>query len=112
MPSPLEKEVQNSIMDYLLYKRYFVWRNNNVGLFDVKSKSFMRMPKYAMKGVADILGVLPDGRFLAIEVKRDKTCKPSIEQKEFIDKVNNNQGVAFVATSIDDVVKELKERCG
>lgn len=105
--SPLEKDVQAAILEFLMYKKIFCWRNNNVGLFDVKSKSFMRMPKYAMKGVSDILGITSTGRFFAIEVKRDKSSKPTEDQVEFIRQIIINGGIAFIATSIEDVVEGL-----
>lgn len=57
-------------------------------------------------GVSDILGVLPDGKFLAIEVKTP-TGRVSDHQQKFIDKVNASGGVAFVARSLDDVLDTL-----
>lgn len=105
--SPLEKEVQNAVLEFLMYKKIFCWRNNNVGLFNAKSGSFMRMPKYAMKGISDILGILPNGTFFAIEIKRDKSSKPTEDQVEFIRNIIRNKGIAFVATSIEDVEKNL-----
>lgn len=59
-----------------------------------------------LKGVSDILGVLPDGRFLAVECKGPKG-KPSPEQVEFIENVRKMGGVAFVARSLQDVKNGL-----
>lgn len=60
------------------------------------------------KGVSDIIGCLPNGRFLAIEVKAPMGSV-SDEQMEFIFDVRKNGGIAFVARSVEDVVKQLKE---
>ncbi len=61
----------------------------------------------ATPGISDILGVLPGGRLLAIEVKTEKG-KLSPHQERFIQNVNDNGGLAFVARSFDDVVQRLK----
>jgi penicillin-binding protein-related factor A (putative recombinase) len=58
------------------------------------------------KGISDILGVY-EGRFLAIEVKRPGG-RVSSEQRAFIERVNEEGGVGFVAYSVDDVVKRLE----
>jgi hypothetical protein len=54
------------------------------------------------RDVSDILGCLPDGRFLAIEVKSDNGHATD-EQAAFIADVIRHGGVAFVARSMDDV---------
>lgn len=79
--------------------------NNNVGIYDAKIGRYRKNEsKHALKGVADILGVLPDGRFLAIEVKK-KGGYPTIEQKAFLLNVQERGGVALLVRSI----KELDE---
>lgn len=57
-------------------------------------------------GVPDILGILPGGRMLAIEVKTEKG-KLSPHQEQFIKNINDNGGLAFVARSFSDVVQTL-----
>lgn len=108
-----EGEVQKDILSWLLYQGIFAWRNNTVGVFDPIKKTF-RKPASATKGIADIIGIMPDGRFLAIEVKRPKTelqtaGKPSIEQEHFIKTINDAGGLAFFAYSVDDVIREISE---
>ena len=61
-----------------------------------------------VKGLSDIVGQLIDGRFLAIEVKRPGEIA-NVEQKAFLETVNNNNGVGFVARSVADVWKVLDE---
>ena len=102
-----ESEMLNSILAFLKLLKIYCWRNNNVGVYDPSSKSFRRPPKHCIKGVSDILAVLPDGKLLAIEVK-SIYGKVSKEQQEFINKINNNKGCAFVARSIKDVEENLQ----
>jgi len=60
-----------------------------------------------LKGVADVLGVLPDGRFLAVECKT-ATGRISPEQDAFIRNVNLRGGLAFVARGLEDVKVHLE----
>ena len=57
------------------------------------------------KGISDVLGCY-QGRFLAIEIKKHGG-RVSPDQQKFIDRVNDEGGIAFVAWSVDDVVKRL-----
>jgi len=58
-------------------------------------------------GVPDIVGICPGtGRFLGIEVKRPRS-KLSPHQERFINAINNAGGLAFVAYSVDDVIRGL-----
>jgi VRR-NUC domain len=61
---------------------------------------------FGEKGISDIIGCSPEGIFIAIEVKRPGG-KPSPEQLEFIENVKRNKGVAFVAYSLDDAIRQL-----
>jgi len=58
------------------------------------------------KGVSDIIGIYK-GRFLAIEVKTPKG-KVTEAQRAFIDRVNKEGGIAFVARSVEDVIEKLE----
>lgn len=100
IPEPLEKDIQSSIIEYLERRRIFCWKEHSGGM-PMDGGKFM-MP-IGMKGKCDILGVLPGGRFLGIEVKRP-SGKVSPYQEEFIQNVNLAGGLAFVAHSIDDVI--------
>lgn len=102
---PTEKQIQDSIMNYLLINRYYVWRNNTGATHYENSKGRKRMVRYGKPGSSDIIGLTKDGKFLAIEVKRPngKTTKL---QEMFLQNINANGGVGFVATSIDDVINK------
>jgi hypothetical protein len=103
-----ESDIQLSILNYLHSVGVYAWRNNTTGVFDPKSGQFRRLGAYAIKGVSDILGVLPDGKLLAIEVKTKKG-RVSKAQEMFIQRINNKDGVAFVARSLEDVKEKFKE---
>lgn len=104
-----EGEVQNQILEYLNFKQIFNWRQNTMGVYCGKdNQGNARFRKAPTTGVSDILGVLSNGRFLAIECKRPGG-KPTPEQLEFIDSVNNNGGLAFIADSLDVVMEKLDD---
>lgn len=103
---PLEKEIQASILDYLKLKRIFCWRNNSGMQFLPSANGKMRAIRIGLPGSADILGITNDGRFLAIEVKRPGG-KARPEQQEFLDAISSRGGLAFVATSLDEVIGRI-----
>jgi len=91
-----ENDVLQSICEFLWYNKIFFYRNNNTPVFN--GDVYRKMPKWSMKGVPDIVGIYK-GRPLYIEVKK-KGGYPSKEQKAFIELVNSEGGIAFVARSI------------
>ena len=98
-----EGEVRKLVCSYLTKLGIFFWLHDSVGIFDPKTKRFRRNTSpYRIKGVADILGVLPNGRALAIELK-SATGRLTPEQKSFLERVNASGGLAFMARSIEDV---------
>jgi len=98
-----ESDIQRSILKYLRLKSIFCWKNNTVGI----AKPNGHYIPAQMTGIADILGIMPDGRFLAIEVKRPGN-KPTPNQVQFIQNIINNKGLAFLAYSLDDVKQIIK----
>lgn len=110
-----ENETENNILEYLTIQGVFCWKNPTAGYFDAKKGYFRKqVSQYAVKGVGDILGILPDGKSLSIEVKRPKTQvqpagKVSQDQKLFIEIAKKNNGVAFVAYDCSDVKLSLQE---
>jgi len=101
-----EGKIQKDILDHLKKKGVFCWRNNNGALFDQKLNSGYGgyRSNGVMKGVADILGIMPDGsgRMLAIEVKGPKG-KQSMEQVLFQKRIEKGGGVYILAECIEDV---------
>lgn len=103
-----EKEIQSSVLAYLQYRKILCWRNNT-GSFvrnyynQTEQKWKQTFFRAGHVGHSDIMGLLPDGRFLAVEVKT-QTGKLSKEQKEFLDLVKANKGIAIVARSLEDII--------
>ena len=58
--------------------------------------------KLAHAGTADITGIAPDGRFVAVECKVGKN-KPTELQAAYLEEVRKRGGIARVAYSLDDV---------
>ena len=107
-----EKIIQKSILEYLQYHPDIAWAERmNVGAHVISDKNSRRYVRYAFKGCSDIIGQLKNGKILAVEVKSEKGVLSDF-QREFIDKVRSNSGIALMARSIDDVQKALdKNSC-
>jgi len=102
-----EKAIENQILHFLWKKKVFAWKNQSTGIFDPVKKIYRKSNNpFHIKGVSDILGILPDGRFLAIEVK-SATGRASPEQKIFLEKINFYGGIGLVAKSIKEVEDKL-----
>lgn len=103
-----EKVIQRRILTFLKEIGIYAWHNKTTGIFDPKKKIFRRpVTSFEQKGIADILGILPDGRFLAIEVK-SKTGRLSPDQREFIRQIQANNGIAFISRSVTQTFDQLK----
>ena len=68
------------------------------------------------KGISDLIGIF-EGRYLAIEVKHEDWMPPNPgmkswehykEQDDFHKEVRAAGGIAFFATCVEDVIRELK----
>ena len=106
---PSESEILRAIM--ALLKRHprvaQVWRQNS-GTFQERNRdgSTRYIRANTAKGMSDIMGVLRDGRTLAIEVKsRAGRMRPG--QEEFLQTIRSAGGVAGVCRSVDDAVRLL-----
>lgn len=102
-----EKVIENSILSYLKREGVFVFKVESQGTYDQK-KGIYRLKKsqHRMRGVADIVGIFK-GIPLYIEVKSAKG-RLSEHQKAFLDRVNQEGGIAFVARSVDEVRERLR----
>lgn len=98
-----ENDILNTICEYLTLYKYFFWRNNNVAIYDKSRGVFRKMPKYAMKGVPDILLVV-DGACWGFEIKTEKN-KQNESQKIFEQDFRKAGGKYYVIRSIDDLIK-------
>lgn len=94
--SKSEQAIQKNIINFLEKNEFLAIKHNNIGI-------------YARAGVPDILACSNQGKFIGIEVKRPGE-KPKPIQQAFIDAINNLNGVAFSAVSVEEVKKNLIER--
>jgi len=107
---PTESQILKAIMSLL--KRHpkvaQVWRQNS-GTFQERNRdgSVRYIRANTQKGMSDIMGILKDGRTLAIEVK-SRTGRMRPGQEEFLQTIRQAGGVAGVCRSVDDAQKLLE----
>lgn len=101
-----ENVVLKQCLEYLKLNKIYCWRNN-VG----SAKIGNRFISFGLVGSSDILGILPNGQFLAVECKREKGGHLSDKQKEFINKINENGGFAICVNSLYDLESKLYAHC-
>jgi hypothetical protein len=100
-----EADVLRAVDEVLSLCGIFHWRNNSGAM--KTDRGFVR---FGLPGSSDILGVCPDGRFLAVECKAPVTGRLSKAQKWFLDKVNELGGVGIVVDSVDGLIGQLRDR--
>ena len=107
---PSESEILRAIM--ALLKRHprvaQCWRQNS-GTFAERNRdgSMRYVRANTQRGMSDIMGVLRDGRTLAIEVK-SRTGRMRPGQEEFLQTIRAAGGVAGVCRSVEDAVALLE----
>jgi hypothetical protein len=99
-----EDRVKAGCLRYLEKRGITVW-NNPSGAVHIAPDRWMHFGK---KGSADILGCLPGGSFLAVEVKAPNG-RLSPEQKQFHEEIGGLGGLAIVARSYRDIEAALIE---
>ncbi len=60
-------------------------------------------------GSGDLIGWTSTGRFLSAETK-SKRGRPSKEQQNFADSVNDAGGIAIIGRSVEEIMDELRRR--
>ena len=101
-----ESAVLSQCMAYLHVRRIFCWRNNT-GAAKTEDGRYVR---FGLPGASDIIGIMPDGRFLAVECKRSVGGRLSPQQKVFLDRIREAGGVAVVATSLEDLREVIEKK--
>jgi len=89
-----EGRIKAGCLRYLERRGFFVW-NNPSGAVRIASDRWVH---FGLKGSSDLIGVLPDGKFLAVEVKAAHG-RLSPEQSAFLEKVRGFGGVAVMVKS-------------
>lgn len=86
-----------------------VWRQNVGAGKLVRRGGTSQFIRFGFPGCPDIHGYMKDGRAIYCEVKRPSgVVKP--EQAAFIQQAKASGCIAFVARSVDDVMRELKAK--
>jgi len=106
---PSEAEILRAIIQ-LLHRHPRVaqcWRQNS-GTFQERNRdgSVRYIRANTAKGMSDIMGILKDGRTLAIEVK-SRTGRMRPGQEEFLQTIRSAGGVAGVCRSVEDAQRLL-----
>ena len=102
-----EAEVVGSCLNGLELMGIEAWRNNTGALKDRAGKRYIRFGK---PGSSDILGILKDGRFLAVECKRPVGGRITELQQNFINMINENGGVGLIVHIFDELYDGLKSK--
>lgn len=109
MPTPLEKDVQNTICEYLKLNDFLFWRNNTIPVFSKNNAgkmAFRSMGKYALKGLPDII-IIKNGKFIGVEVKRQGINALRPEQEHFKDLCIKNNAYYVVVHSLEELQTQL-----
>ena len=93
---------QKAIIDYLRLNGWFVYKNNNIGIYNKKTGSYIPAQT---KGIPD-LTCIKDSQVYQIEVKINKN-KQSDNQKSFQGEWESKGGV-YIIGDLDDVIKAIK----
>ena len=98
-----ESDIQRLIMLALSEAGCTIWRNNTGVL---KNAAGIPIRFGLCTGSSDLIGMAPDGRFLAVEIK---TCKgrATPEQIRFIEIVKARGGIAGIARCQQDALDLL-----
>lgn len=113
-----ETILQRQILMALSEAGCVVWRNNTGVAYagrvihragqQVTLADARMIPFGLVVGGSDIIGIAPDGRFLAVEVKT-KTGRVTKEQQTFIDAVCRAGGRAGVARSVNEAIEIARQ---
>lgn len=105
----LEKDIQREICDWLHHHHFFFWRQNNIPVFqrDSHGSRFRAMPKYALRGLPDIM-CLCNGRFIGLEVKVPDYWKYTDDQQAIKDRIIENGGEYHLVTSLEQAVTVME----
>jgi hypothetical protein len=111
-----ESDVLAACLQYLAVRGIFAWRQNQ-GAIPLKHGGYRRF--VGLRGVSDILGILPQrvevvgegavrfGNLLAVEVKRPGE-QPRPEQASFLERVNEQGGIGLCVHSVGELEARLR----
>lgn len=103
-----ETEIVKECLQWLHSVGILAWRQNQ-GAMTASYKGKSRFIRFSgIDGISDILGACPDGRILAIEVKRPGSS-PTPSQWEFLSRIQNTNGVSLWVSSVDELIVLLRQ---
>jgi hypothetical protein len=97
-----EGKIVKECLEWLNASGYYCWRNNSGAV-----RSDGRMVRYGKVGSSDILGIMPDGRFMAIECKVDGGLVTKA-QASFLCAIARPGGFARIIHSLEELIQEVK----
>jgi len=105
-----EKMLENSIMEYLQARPdTTAWKQENIGTYDPRKKTYRKRGKYQMEGVADVMGFYrAEVRIyqLFIEIKQPGASL-SDAQVAFLWMCYQHGALAMCVTSVDELRENL-----
>lgn len=103
----IEKQIENSILEYLNFQRgVFAFKLNTTGIYDQRKNCFRKISRWVAVGCSDII-LIVDGYVVFIEVKSKKGSL-NVNQKVFCTKVMNSGAAYHVVRSLDEVKSILQ----
>jgi len=97
-----ETELVKACVELLKLRGALAWRQNTGAAALPGRGGKKQFVRFGVKGCADILGVLPGGRMLAVECKVGRNQATS-EQAAFLDAVCAQGGAGTVVRSLDEL---------
>lgn len=97
-----EHAIQQSIIEWLQYKNWFVWRHNS-GMVQTIHNTMVRM---GVAGMPDVFA-LKDGLLIGVEVKRPGK-KATELQEQMLKELENHGGRTIIAHSVEEVEQWIK----
>jgi hypothetical protein len=100
-PKVSEKDIQTQCLAWLKLRRVMAWRQNS-GAMKTAAGGYVKFS--SVDGQSDIIGLLPGGKFLAVEVKSSRGQLRD-NQEAFLAAVTAMGGVAGVVRSLDELIE-------
>lgn len=101
-----ETQLVKVCLEILRMKKIFSWRNNS-GSFSSEYKGKTSFVRFGSPGSPDIIGIMPDGKFLGIECKVGKNTL-SLNQKLFKIACENANGIYWVIYTPEELLFKLQ----
>jgi hypothetical protein len=88
-------------LEWLLAMGCLAWRQN-AGMI----RKGNHMIRQGPKGISDIIGCTPTGRFLAVECKR-RGRKVTADQQLYLERIRGCDGIGLVVYSLGELVEQI-----